>query len=191
MKKCKQKPPKFYVSTAMKDMKGCIEYWGDGDIYNMVISSLQKLSEAVSRNQLAPLPMGLEGSVFDPKMLDLRSDEEFVDIYKENFKDTAEAYVTNIVYIVLAHDTIYGSRCRVHQFGIDEMFDYSTGSVLNNIKKNAIRLHIRCLDKKYVRDIPKMLSILYPYVIQFAEVLQFDLNAFLKWKIRYRKCIGL
>ena len=184
--KRKPKPPKFYVSMAVKDINNTDIYVGYDWIYDAAVLRLKMLSEAISLNQLAPLPKELEGSLYDPKMLDLRSDEEFNRIYEDDLKNTAEEHITFLMYLILLYDKLNHAKCHVQKPHNHEVFDYSVGSAIENIETYAMELHHVCEDYKYQFNLPKMLSMLYPYIVEFAEKLYLDLNVFLKWYLRYR-----
>lgn len=189
MRPCKSKPPKFYVSVAMKDIKELGEYMSDESLYKIVLKAIKSLSERVLDNQLAPLPKELEGSLYDPKMLELRSDEEFKDIYEADLYGTAEECVVIAVRSILLFDVINHTNCRTQKIENYLLFDYSLGSVKENVVKYAMQLHEEYSTEEYADDIRKAFYKIYPYLIQFAEVLHFDLNAFIKWDNRYRKLI--
>lgn len=189
MRPHKLKPPKFYVSVAMKDIKELGEYMSDESLYKIVLKAIKSLSERVSDNQLAPLPKELQGSLYDPKMLELRSDEEFKDIYEADLYGTAEECIVIAVRSILIFDAINHTNCHTQSVQTLVLFDYSSGSVKENVVKYAKQLYDEYSTDKCADDIRKTFHEIYPYLIQFAEVLHFDLNAFIKWDNRYRKLI--
>lgn len=187
MRPHKLKPPKFYVSVAMKEMKELNEFMEDESLYKIVLKAIKMLSETVSINQLAPLPKELQGSLYDPKILELRSDEEFMDIYDGDLAGTAEECVTIAVRSILLFDVINHTNCHTQSVQTLVLFDYSSGSVKENVVKYAKQLYDEYSSDRCANDIRKTFHEIYPYLIQFAEVLHFDLNAFIKWDNRYRK----
>ena len=189
MRPHKQKPPKFYVSVAMKEMKELNEFMEDELLYKIVLKAIKSLSERVSDNQLAPLPKELEGSLYDPKMLELRSDEEFMDIYDGDLAGTAEECVTIAMHSILLYDIINHRSCHSQNIYTTMLFDYSSGSVRDNVVRYAKQLYEDYSTEECASNIFSTFYSIYPYLIQFAEVLHFDLNAFIKWDNRYRRLV--
>lgn len=187
--KRKQRPPKFYVSVAMKEIKELGEYMSNESLYKIVLKAIKSLSERVSDNQLAPLPKDLQGSLYDPKMLELRSDEEFKDIYESDLYGTAEECIVIAVRSILIFDAINHTNCHTQSVQTLVLFDYSSGSIKENVVKYAKQLYKEYSTDKCADDIRKTFHDIYPYLIQFAEVLHFDLNAFIKWDNRYRRLV--
>lgn len=183
--KRKPKPPKFYVSVALKDVANDRTYYDKESVREEVMSRLFRLSNETSLKRLAPLPIGLEGSLYDPKMLQLRSDEEFKDIYMNGLEGTVEEDIAVIVRMILGYDCEYFSKCHVCKPDCDSPADFSLGDVCGTIGKCADRLHSKYSKDVEYQNIEKMLSDLYPYMLQFARNLKLDLNAFLQWNIRY------
>ena len=127
--KSKQKPPKFYVSVALKDIVKNIPPYDAEDVCRIVLSRLKRLSETLSCNQLAPMPKELEGSWCDPKMLELRSDEEFKDFYSENLRCTSEECIAIAIYAILIYDIEYHKKCHIYGKDTNHQLDFTTGSI--------------------------------------------------------------
>lgn len=177
---------KFSVRDAMNDVRKCSGDMDDISARKTVISALKRLSKAVSHSQLAPLPKTLEGSLYDPKMLCLRSDDEFRDIYTSDLKDTVEECMTEIVYTILLYDIVYDEKCHVYDKDSDDIVWIETDSVKFDIRMYSDALIEEYGAERYAYAVSGMLSKLYPYIIRLAERVRFDLNVYLKWYIRYR-----
>lgn len=184
-RKIKQKPPKFYVSVAMKDLARTNEFLSAETTFKVVIEALKKLYVTLSNGQLAPLPKDLNGSLYDPKMLELRSDDDFVNIYRQDFENTAEECIAVIMYHILLYDISYNAKYHIQRPDSDNKFEFGTCSIRYDMLRHAKTLIEECECNEYLFNVPKMLTMLYPCMIQFAEKLYLDLNSFIRWYIRY------
>lgn len=186
-KKVRIRPPRFRISVARKDVEANIDtlIMSNGAAYSMLMRSLEMLSERLSHNQLAPLPKDLQGSLYDPKMLQMRSDEEFKEIYTNDLKGTAEECMAIMMVNLIAYDVANGTK-RCIQKPSDDALIYPRETTKDGIIRCAKELRQIFNSYSYSLYEYNVVGELYLYVIRFAEALYLDLNAFIKWFIRYR-----
>lgn len=153
--------------------------------YKFVILTLNFLQEAISNGSLAPLPYDLKNSLYDPDLLELRTDEEFCQVYDSDFKGTAEECIVSLICFVLKYDITY-KKARVHTTPKDFTCTLGFSSKpLKDISRFSGKLADTILKRENGMDMEKkMLYMAYNYFIQFAEAMRFDVNAFVKWYLR-------
>lgn len=177
---------KFYVSVAMSDITTSGILYFNEHAFLRVMLHLQSLSKAIFTSQLAPLPKDLEGSLYDPQMLRLRSDEEFKGIYESEFIGTVEECISALICEVLIYDMKNHEKCHVYRNCPDGPYDFSTGNVLDNMLKCSDELILKLADCNSSEE-KDMLAYIYPYLMQFARKLKLDLNSFIEWYLRYSR----
>lgn len=153
--------------------------------YKTVILALESLQEALSCGSLAPLPYDLKGSLYDPELLALRSDDEFCEVYDSDFKGTAEETIVSFVCFVLKYDLMHKkSKIHTKYRSLSCTLGFSR-KPLKNISWYSFKLQdLILLRKDGMDDEKNMLYVAYNYFIQFAEAMQFDINVFVKWYLR-------
>lgn len=178
---------KFSHNQAIYDTFGMTDINSYIDVKKVAVSFLKSLQEAIRKKRMAPLPKSLECSMFDPEMLMIRSDEEFVEIYEYDLKDTVEELVARTMIYLIRYECFTGFNLdcivrNIYERTEPKMVLDKLDRDLTELIKETEKLFDDCMDSE-------AMSVIYSHMVLFAKMLKFDLNLFIEWRCRYYRHI--